>query len=202
MPFTHLAIKKAFKGIRKRATGFILLALLFLIVGLLQYAFVNYQLRKTTTLGLNESTDEIANEIYKSDKWDLKSYEQADYPISSWYVLSSNGLLIDNEVPIPELLSFFHFVEFPTNLFTEGPHTILLSESPQTITSEVGGQYRLLARKILGGIVIVGMDIEEPTNNSCAECMDERLAINLAKFGTNLDTAIAVPTREINQDIS
>jgi hypothetical protein len=57
MPFTQLAFKKAFKGIRKRATGFVLLAILFLVVGLLQDAFVSYQIRKTTTAELNESAN-------------------------------------------------------------------------------------------------------------------------------------------------
>jgi hypothetical protein len=143
MPFTQLAIKKAFQGIRKRATGFVLLAILFLIVGFLQSAFVSYQIQKTTTLELNESADEIANEIYKDDKWDLVSYRQAFISISSWYIFSADGLLIDNEAPVPSLLNLFHPVEFPTNL---------VFETPQTITSEVGGKYRLLARRIRGGI--------------------------------------------------
>jgi uncharacterized membrane protein (DUF485 family) len=46
MPFTQLAIKKAFRGIRKRATGFVLLAILFLVVGFLQDAFVSYRPEK------------------------------------------------------------------------------------------------------------------------------------------------------------
>lgn len=156
MPFTRIAIKKAFKGIRKRATGFVLLAILFLVVGFLQDAFVSYQILKTTTSELNESANEIANEIYKNDKWDLVSYRQAFIPsISSWYVFSAGGLLIDNEAPIAGLLNLFRSVEFPTNL---------IFETPQTVTSEAGGEYRLLARKIRGGVVIVGIDIEEPTN--------------------------------------
>jgi hypothetical protein len=77
MPFTQIAFKKAFKGIQKRATGFALLAILFFLVGLLQEAFVSYQIRKTTKSGLNESANAIASEIYKNDKWDLVSYRQA-----------------------------------------------------------------------------------------------------------------------------
>ena len=194
MPFTQLAIKKAFKGIRKRATGFVLLAILFLVVGFLQDAFVSYQIRKTTTSELNESADKIANEIYKNDKWDLVSYRQVFIPsISSWYVFSADGLLIDNEAPIPGLLNLFRSVEFPTNL---------IFETPQTVVSEVGGKYRLLARRIRGGVVIAGTDIKEPTNSPCADCFDQRLALNLEKFGATLENAVAVSSREVSEDIS
>jgi hypothetical protein len=169
------------------------LAILFLAVGLLQNSFVSYQIRKTTTLELNESANEIAKEIYKDDKWDLANYEQAFVPISSWFVFSSDGLLIDNEVPIPSLLSLFHSVAFPNNL---------AFEIPQTVTSPVGGKYRLLARKIQGGMAIVGIDIEAPTNSSCAECVDERLMLNLEKFGSTLESATAVTSREVNEEIN
>lgn len=194
MPFSQLAIKKAVKGIRKRATGFVLLAILFLAVGLLQHAFVSHQIRKTTTLELNESANEIANAIYKNDRWDLVSYRQVFIPsISSWYVFSADGLLIDNEAPIPGLLNLLRSVEFPTNL---------IFGIPQTVTSEVGGKYRLLARSIRDGVVIVGIDIEEPTNGPCAECDDQQLAQNLAKFGSTLEDAVAVSSKEISEDIS
>src|SRR6267142_5379807 len=72
----------------------------------------------------------------------------------------------DNEAPIPSLLNLFLSVEFPTNL---------IFETLQTITSEVGEKYRLLAQRVRGGVNIVGVDIEEPTNSSCAECLDQRL---------------------------
>ena len=193
MPFTQLAKKKAFKDIRKRATGFVLLAILFLVVGFLQDDFVRNQIRKATKLELNESAVEIANEIYKNDKWDLVSYRQVFIPsVSSWYVFSADGLLIDNEAPITGFLNLFRSVEFPTNL---------IFETPQTVTSEVGGEYRLLARKIRGGVVIVDADIEEPTNSPYAECIDQRLAVNLEKFGSTLESAVAVTSRKVNEDI-
>jgi len=194
MPFTQLAIKKAFRGIRKRATGFVLLAVLFLLVGLLQDAFVGHQIRKTTTAELNESADEIAKEIYKNDNWDLVSYRQVFIPsISSWYVFSADGLLIDNEAPISGLLNLFQSVKCPTNL---------IFGTPQTFVSDVGGEYRLLAQKISGGIVVVGTDIEEPTNSQCMECVDQKLASNLAEFGSTLESAVAVSSKTINEDIS
>jgi len=193
MPFTQLALKKAVRGIRKRAAGFVLLAILFLAVGFLQDTFVSNQIRKTTRLELNKSTSEIAKEIYKNDKWDLKSYRQAFFSASSWYVLAADGLLIDNEAPITNLLQLFHSVEFPTNL-TFG--------APQTITSEIGGKYRLLGRKVKGGVVIVGSDTDESTNSQCAECLDQLLALDLAKFGPTLESAAALSSKEVNPNTS
>lgn len=194
MPSTQIAIKKAFRGIRKRATGFVLLAILFLLVGFLQDAFVRYQINKTTTSELSASAKEISNEIYKNDNWDLVSYRQVFIPsISTWYVFSADGGLIDNEAPMTNLLNLFQSVEFPTNL---------IFEEPQTIVSEVGGKYRLLARKIQDGVVIVGTDIEEPTNSQCMECVDQKLALNLEEFGSTLESASGVSSKAVNEDIS
>lgn len=193
MPFTKIAIKKAFRGIQRRATGFILLAILFFLVGLTQDAFVNYQIKRTTTSELSASANEIASEIYKNDSWDLVSYRQVFIPtISSWYVFSSNGLLIDDEAPT-NLLNLFQSVEFPTNL-TFG--------TPQTFVSEVGGEYRVLARKVQGGIVIVSTDVEGPTNSDCLECVDQKLALNLDEFGSTLTDAAAISSKAVNEDIS
>jgi hypothetical protein len=190
MPFTQLAIRKAFRGIRKRAAGFVLLAILFLAVGFLQDAFVNYQIRRTAMLELNESTDEIADEIYKADKWDLKSYRQAFISVSSWYVFTSDGLLIDNEAPTPELVNLFHSVEVPAGLSFG---------KLETITSELGEKYRVLAQKIRGGVVVLG--VEEPADGKCTECADQELVANLTKLGLTLESAAALSPRELDQDI-
>lgn len=193
MPFSKIAFRKAVKSIQKRATGFLLLAILFLLVGFLEDEFVNSQTHKTTTLEANESAGQIASEIYTNDEWEMESYRQALYSVSSWYVFTADGTLIDNEPPTPGPTNLFHAVEFPTNL---------VFEVPQTITSEVGGTYRLLARKVRGGTVIVGTDIEKSTNSQCAICMDEKLALNLTEFGPTLESAALVSPRQINEDIS
>ena len=73
MPFNKLAIKKAVKGIRRRATGFVLLAILFLVIGILQDFFASYQIHKTTTLELNGWANEIQPAFLKEDK-DNKSH--------------------------------------------------------------------------------------------------------------------------------
>src|SRR5450759_500017 len=120
MPFTQLAIKNAIKGIRKRAAGFVLLAILFLAVGVLQDAFVKHQIYKTTTLEMDKWANEIKEEIYSS-QWELNRYRRASIPATGWYVFSTDGLLIDNVAPIPGLLKLFHAVRFPTNLTDEIP---------------------------------------------------------------------------------
>lgn len=60
----------------------------------------------------------------------------------------------------------------------------------------------MLAQKISGGIVVVGTDIEEPTNSECMECVDQKLALNLAEFGSTLESAVAVSSKTVNEDIS
>lgn len=193
MSFSKIAFRKAVKGIRKRAAGFLLLAILFLLVGFLQDAFVNYQIHKTTMLEASESADEISSEIYKNDKWDMESYRQAFYSISSWYVFTTDGTLIDNEAPTQDLSRLFRAVELPANL---------IYGAPQTITSVVGGKYRLLAQRVRHGTVIVDSVMEESTNSQCGECVDEKLAQNLAKFGSTLESAVSISPRQINEDVS
>jgi hypothetical protein len=186
MPFNKLAIKKAFRGIRRRATGFALVAFLFLVIGILQDIFASYQIHKTTTLELNGWANEIANEIYKG-KWDWKAYEQAYISAPTYYVFSDDGLLIDIESPAPELLTLFRSVRLPANS---------IFATPETFTSTVGEKLRLMGKEIRGGVVIVGL--EEPSN---LEIADRELAINLAQFGSTLDEAVALSPRELSQDI-
>ncbi|HEX3625178.1 MAG TPA: ATP-binding protein [Verrucomicrobiae bacterium] len=193
MPFSKVGIDKAIKGIRRRATGFVLLAILFLVVGFAQHAFVSHQIRKTTTAELNESADEIANVVYNSNQWDLVSYRQAFYTTSTWYVFAANGLLIDNEEPAPELLSLFRAVQLPANV---------TFDKPQTVVSEVGGQYRVLARKVQGGAVIACFDTESPTNSACGECIDQKLVENAEVFGTTWQEATNVSARAVDELLS
>jgi len=89
MPFSNIAFRKAVNGIRKRATGFFLLAVLFLAVGFLQDAFVNYQIHKTTRLELNESADEIASEIKQFVKTGQNLLKPCRYDIIKVILFSS-----------------------------------------------------------------------------------------------------------------
>jgi len=195
MPFSKVAIDKAVKGIRRRATGFVLLAILFLVVGLAQHAFVSHKIRQTTTAELNESANAIADVIYNSNQWDLVSYRQAFYPTSRWFVFAANNLLIDDEdeEPTPNLLGLFRSVQLPPNLALG---------TPQTIVSEEGGQYRVLARKVQGGVVIGSFDTESATNSVCGECLDQKLTENSGVFGTTLQQAANVKARAVDEELS
>lgn len=190
MPFTKHAIKKAVKGIRRRATGFVLLAILFLGIGVLQYIFVNHQIRKTTTSELSGWASEIAKEIYNGNKWDLTNYRRVFIPAPSWYVFTKDGLMVDNEAPFPKLLNLFRIVKVPTNL---------TFEVPEIIASEIGEKWRLLGKKVRGGVVIVGL--EGASNVECAECDNQQLVTNLARFGPTLEKAAALSSRELDENI-
>jgi len=186
MPFTKLAIKKAVKDIRKRATGFVLLAILFFTIGILQDVFTKHQIHKTTLSESNGWAGEIAGAIYNG-KWDWKAYEQAYISAPAYYIVSDDGLLIDIESRTPELLTLLRSVKLPANS---------AFATPETFTSAVGEKFRLMARKVSGGVVIVGL--EEPND---LEMADRELATNLAQFGSTLDDATALSSRKLNQDI-
>src|SRR5437879_5990491 len=103
MPFTRIALKRALHGIRKRASGFALLALVFLFVAEIQHSFVRHQIYETIASDLSSWANEIAREIAYVDRWDLKGYRQASVTVPSWYVVTKSGLIVDVEGLVPGL---------------------------------------------------------------------------------------------------
>ena len=184
----HLRTRYVLQSLRKRSgrllVAFVVLAIVFTGVALLQHWFVHWQVHRTTSLQLGSWAEQVAAEIDYRDKWDLKGYRQASIPAPAWYVLTSNGLLIDIEGFLPGVFG------------RVSPPDDSVFVAPQTVETAVGDTWRLIGKKVEGGFVIVG--IPRPENTVDA---DFKLVANAKKFGSTLTDAVSVGSREIDSAV-
>ena len=174
--------KKLVKAARKPTTRFVLgLAILFILSGNIQHWFVRRQVYATAKSELDAWAEKIDREIAYQDSWSLKGYRNAGIDAPNWYVVTSKGLVVDIEGSIPGLLP-------PVT----PPDELIYGES-QTVVSEIGERWRLFRKKLEGGMVILGILDPDDVN-----LPDDRLRTNAAKFGTTLDEALRLGSREVD----
>jgi len=124
--------------------------LFFSVVAVVQYIFVENQARKTALSQLNHLTQEVIGAINYTDHWDLKKYRQADILASNFYVIAENGVVVDIEGFIPDV------IPSPKILISLKPKT------PKTVTTSLGETWQLLLKNIKDGSVVLG--ISNPDN--------------------------------------
>jgi hypothetical protein len=127
---------------------------------------------------------EVAAEIRYTGKWDLEGYRRASITAPRWYVVASDGLIIDIEGFVPGL---FGIVDLPD---------IKLDTAPQTIASPAGEKWRIYGRQVAGGAVLVGVQLPEEMADT-----DAKLMANAAKFGSTLSQAESTKSREIDFNV-
>lgn len=177
------AFQIAFTIRRRTLATAALFAFLFSLVAIAQYAFVRHQLFGVARSETDAEASEIADVLGGSNGLNLREYRQAFFHASEWSLVGSDGTLIDAECSTPELLGP---VALPNVKF----------DSPQTIVSEFGEPWRILARKLVGGNVVVGV-----RNPSSLISPDAMLARNSEKFGTAIGDATKVNPKTIDEDI-
>ena len=160
---------------------FATLVIVFTLVGLAQHWFVHRQVHRTADQELSAWASQVSAEIAYKDKWDLEGYRNAAIIVPSWYVVAQDGLIIDIEGDIPWVLGRVEKI------------SDAIYGSPQTVESTVGETWRLLAKRVEGGTVVVG--IPSPQNIKEA---DQELTANALKFGRTLEKAASTPSREID----
>jgi hypothetical protein len=146
-----------------------------------QYLFIRYQLKNADQLEYKKWAKELKQELNYTTKWDLKKFRQADWEAPASYIFTKNGHLIDIYGFVPGLIGQ---VTLPTGLNYN--KTI-------TITSEIGEKWRVLSKRVTGGIVILGILQTDAKLN-----VDEILRGNMKEFGNTLDDAIKVRPRNVN----
>jgi hypothetical protein len=177
------------KSLRRRAgrlfLGFLFLAIVFASTAAVQHWFVHRQLYRTTSQELGAWALQIASEVaYNNDKWDLTGYRRASITAPSWYVVTRDGLVVDIEGFIPGV--FGHVEQLGNSLF----------DTPATVATAIGEQWRLYAKKVAGGFVVVGICSPEHETEA-----DAKLLASAAKFGSTLEEAAALSSRAIDFDV-
>ncbi len=184
----RLKARFIFQLLRRRARRLFLslaaLAFLFAGIAVLQHWFVRAQLYRTTRQQLGLWAAEVAEEIAYKDKWDLEGYRRASIAAPSWYVITRDGLIIDIEGFTPGIIDRVQPLD--ESIYT----------APRTILTMAGETWRLFGRKVLGGVVILGLCAPESI-----PVADARLLANSAKFGPTLEKAASISSRELDFDV-
>jgi hypothetical protein len=169
---------------RKMRLAVVIFALLFSLSATAQYLFVLWQMNKTRQSEFENWAKELKRELDYTTKWDLKKFRQADWDAPGCYLFAKSGLLLDIETFIPGLVGQ---VTSPDGLNYE---------NPTNVVSEIGETWRILGKKIRGGVVIVGIS---ETNNMSD--VDGALQENIKEFGASIEEASKVRPRDINRNV-
>jgi hypothetical protein len=180
----YLKVRHIFQLLRKRTGIFVCLTFIFVSMAVVQRWFIHAHLYQTSKQELASWSEQVANEIAYRDRWDLGGYRRASITAPSWYIIAKDGLIVDVEGFIPGL---FGKVELPDEA---------IFSRPQTVTSAVGETWRLAGRKVVGGSVIVGINLLYNPSDA-----DTELLANLKRFGSTIDQATSLKTREIDLDV-
>jgi schlafen family protein len=158
--------------------------LLFSLSAIAQYLFIKYQLDRARSQEAETWVAEINKAIGYTTKWNLKEFRQADWEAPSAFIFATNGVLVDLEGFTPGLTPP---VALPSGLDYD---------HPKDYVSEIGETWRLLAKRVRGGTVVLGISY---VYNLAID--DETLLADANKFGTTLETASNIHSRDISADI-
>ena len=166
---------------RKTPRYAFIFALLFALSAIAQYLFFRHQIYAKTASELSAWADDVVKQVAYDGGWNLEGFRRAPIMAPSWYIISSNGLVIDIEGFIPGLI---HSVTpFDDSVF----------QAPKTIVSDVGEKWELFGSKLDGGYVVVGI-----VNSEDKELADRKLRENAARFGSSFDEAKNTDPRQID----
>jgi hypothetical protein len=162
----------------------LILALLFSASAIAQYLFIQWRIGRTAELEFDTWAAELKQEINYRTEWNMKKFHQADWRAPGCYIFTTNGLILDIEGFVPGLVG------------QVVPPEVLNYGTPSTITSEIGETWRVLAKKVTGGMVILA----DSQNGGTPE-LDALLLQSANQFGSSLEEAAKVRPRDINQNI-
>jgi len=164
--------------------GLLFFAGLFTLIASLQYWFVRDQLHRTIVSEMNDWADEVVDEINYNGKWDLAGYRRSNPEARTYYIVTADGFLVD----IAGLVSgMIPPVRVPAGLIYDQPFSVI---------SEIGEQSRLFAKRVRGGLVIVGVPLSDSHPG-----VDDRLRSNVQPFGATIGSAAEVTDRQVDLTI-
>jgi Putative DNA-binding domain len=160
------------------------LAVLFTLCAFAQYVHVTHQNRAATEADLESAAALIRQEIAFTNSWNLTGFRRAEFAAGSYFVFTQDGLQIEMGEFIPGLIDRVALIDES------------FYEKPKTITTQVGEKWRLLAKRVQGGVVVLGMlDLEGALQD--LDLADRTIRSEAEKFGKTLDQAVQVKTREV-----
>jgi hypothetical protein len=186
---SQVTLFQAYRLASKRIIRFaFVFAILFSLCAVAQFWFVKHQTRATIEANLEAAANLIQQEINYTNRWNLASYRRADFEGEYYYIFTSDGFQIETGIFLPGLIS----------------HVALIDESifdgPKTIITPLGETWRLLARHVSGGLVVLGI-LNLDDNLKDLSSADEALLTSGGKFGFTIAQAIKVKSRELDSRV-
>jgi Putative DNA-binding domain len=155
----------------------------FSLVAITQSYYVESQARAEALVQLNVWAKDINNSIYINDRWDFDGYRNDPTISSNYYIIAADGLVIDIEGYISNL------IPAPKFSLELKPNKI------QAITTKEGQHWRLLVKPVKHGSVVLGMP-----NSHDSSIVDKELIYNAKKFDSlTVDESANLPPRWIGQ---
>jgi hypothetical protein len=150
------------------------LAVLFTLCAVAQYVHVTHQNRATTEADLESVAAQIGQEIAFTNAWNLTGFRRAEFAAGSYFVFTQDGFQIEMGEFIPGLIDRVALIDGPTY------------EKPKTVTTPVGETWRLLTKRVQGGVVVLGMlDLDGALQD--LDLADRTILSEAAKFGQTLN---------------
>jgi hypothetical protein len=176
---------QAFRFATKKLFPFAaVLAALFTVCALGQYAYVTRQIRVATVAELESSAGRIRQELAFTNSWNLSGFRRAEFAAGNYFIFTQDGFQIEMGEFIPGLIERVALIDDSTY------------ERPKTVVTPVGEQWRLFGKKVQGGLVVVGiLDLDDALQD--LDRADRAILNETAKFGQTLDEAERVGTRSI-----
>jgi hypothetical protein len=159
-----------------------LFAFLLPLIFIVQHSFVRFRVSRDTDDDLRLWASRLSQELRFTDHWELKEFRQSVIDVPNWTIISRDGTLIDIDGFFPSLVGPIQGL--PTAIY----------ERPGSVRSDLGDSWRLFARRLKGGSVILGvLESEAPCGNA-----DSMLTSSAEQFGSTLDDALHVSSKGLN----
>jgi len=150
-----------------------LFAVVFTIVAALQYLFIRHEIRYTVSEQLEHRADKLLTIMDPNSHLDLAALRRVPAQSSRFVILASDGTFIDMHDFVRGTVSY------------ADPPAGISYEQPSLVKSSLGEEWHLLARKVKGGLVVVGAS----TSNSTPD-INTRLLETAKQFGDSVGSAM------------
>jgi len=162
----------------------IFLAVFFTVSAGFQYFFVKNQVDHTVLTELSEQAKQISNATGLS----IEEYNKSLFSSNNYLVILNDGYLFDNGNVPREFLSKVQFTGDEKTLY----------EKPISYTSPLGEHWRLFAKRLIHGRVILGVSEYDALSDS-----DTVLQSNAALFNGSVTEAVAkVPVSKLDNPVA
>jgi Putative DNA-binding domain len=159
----------------------IICTIFFFLVAFIQTEYLQIQARKEVFSQLVYWATEVDSALRFTDKWDLIKYRQASILAPQYYVIREDGIIIDIEGFIPQLV--------PTPKLSLN----LQRNIVQSLTTELNEKWRVILKSVKDGNVLLG--ISSPNDSATT---DNMLISNAKRFDDmTVNESIMLPSREI-----